>query len=348
VVAARGDRHVVAAALLLVVSVLLFGLGRVGLLATDDPEAVRGIAGSLVPGLFTSLSIVLAIDQLVLSREFGSAAEIRSRLRKIRAFREDVEDAAETAPSPIRPTAFLEVVVHSVDDRAAALEVRNAPELDQETRTAVSEYAATVQSAVDRAERGIRSEAPGRIHAILPGLEYPDSWQLNEARPSARSTATRSPRRRSGRWTTSSTRRAVQRGADPLPDDLTQRVLARLPCLLLYVGVPALVAAIVLGLLETTPGSLHDRHRPVAVSALLTVGFSPLAVLFAYILHVAAVSERTIAVGPFVSRPGEAEAASETETADEAAAASETDTASETEREGETGASGPSNRDDGP
>jgi hypothetical protein len=86
VVAARGDGHVVAAALLLVASVLLLGLGRVRLLATDDPEAVRGIAGSLVPELFAFLSIVLAINQLVLSGEYGSAAAIRSRLRKIPAF----------------------------------------------------------------------------------------------------------------------------------------------------------------------------------------------------------------------------------------------------------------------
>lgn len=91
----------------------------------------------------------------------------------------------------------------------------------------------------------------------------------------------------------------------------TQRVLARLSRELLYVGIPALVVVIVLGLIPTSPGLLaSEQARLVTVSALLSVAISPLAVLSAYLLRVAAVSERTIAVGPFVSRPGEARSGS--------------------------------------
>lgn len=84
----------------------------------------------------------------------------------------------------------------------------------------------------------------------------------------------------------------------------TQRVLARLSRQLLYVGLPALLAVMILGLLGPSflVGVSKDAQI-ILVSALFSVALVPLAVLSAYLLRVAVVSERTIAAGPFVSRP---------------------------------------------
>lgn len=80
----------------------------------------------------------------------------------------------------------------------------------------------------------------------------------------------------------------------------TQRVLARLSRVLLYLGVPAILAAFALAL---SVGNLPAGARPPIVAALSTLGVAPLAWLSAYILRIATISERTLAAGPFASRP---------------------------------------------
>lgn len=88
----------------------------------------------------------------------------------------------------------------------------------------------------------------------------------------------------------------------------TRRVLAQLSRVLLYVGIPALLAAIALTPLpRTSEPVLLDRHRLRLVSVRFTAAFSPLTVRFAHPLRSPTDSERTISVGPFVSRPGESE-----------------------------------------
>ncbi|WP_226021753.1 hypothetical protein [Halomicrobium salinisoli] len=297
-----GNRHVVAAAIAVAVLLLLLALGYGGLVDFADEGGIRTAAGGTIPGLFTFLSIVLAINQLVLTQEFGSADEIRGRLDDIRAFRHDVEDMAGTAPSPVEPTGFLRLVVRTVGEAAAALEAAVAADGD-EGEAALAAFAAAVQADVDDALNSLDQTDAGRINAILPVLQYPESRQLYEVR-----------RLRSAHGDELSTE--TQAAVDGLVEALalfsvarthfrtnyTQRVLARLSRLLLYVGVPGLVAAIVLSL-AGVPEAVPAGLRIAAVSSLLTVALAPLAVLSSYILRVAAVSERTIAVGPFVSRP---------------------------------------------
>jgi len=90
----------------------------------------------------------------------------------------------------------------------------------------------------------------------------------------------------------------------------TQRTLARLSRQLQYVGLPALLVVLVLGLLN--PSSIFHLSEVlvvILVSILFAIALLPLALLSSYLLRIAIISERTIAVGPFVSRPNAAEMA---------------------------------------
>lgn len=300
-----GNRHTVAALLLIGVFVLLVGLGHVGVITVEDHETVRGVATGFIPGLIAFLSIVLAINQLVLSQEFGSAGKIQDQIQEVREYRHDVEELADAGPSPVLPVKFLSFVVQTVLSEASALEDSVKSEPDSAARDAVLSYARLAAREAEQAHESLERLQPGRINALLPVLEYNDSRQLYEARrlrcdhenglpPEAHQALTNliealelfSVARMQFRTT------------------YTQRVLARLSRRLLYVGIPALIVVIVLGLMPPSPRPLvSGAAKLVVMSALLTVGLSPLAVLSAYLLRVAAVSERTIAAGPFVSRP---------------------------------------------
>lgn len=304
-----GDRNVVTGAITAAVFLVLLALGYGGLVDLGDDAAVRTAAGGTIPGLFTFLSVVLAINQLVLTQEFGSADEVRERIAEIRDFRRDVESLAGTEPSPIDPTGFLSLVVRSVGDVAAALE--RAAE-DAEGEADLASFAADVRGEVDETLADLERTDVGRVGAILPVLQYPESRQLYEVR-----------RLRSahGGELSAETDRTVERLTAALAlfgvarthfrTNYTQRVLARLSRLLLYVGVPGLVAAVVLAL-TGAPDAVPPDLRAAVVSLLLAVALAPLALLSSYILRVAVVSEQTIAVGPFVSRPESGHSGGET------------------------------------
>lgn len=301
-----GSRLAIAGLLVAVTFLVLVVLGSVGVVDLQNDEAVRGVATAFIPGLIAFLSIVLGINQLVLSQEFGSAGEIRDQIEHIREYRHDVEDIAGTGPSPVQPVDFLSFVVQTLKVEADRLDSSVDQDTNPAVRGPVTAYARTVVDDTDRVHDTLESLHSGRINALLPVLEYNDSGHLYEARRLQHDYGEDLP---------PDTRESLARLIEVLElfsvarsqfrTTYTQRVLARLSRQLLYVGIPALVVVVLLGLVPSAPPFLvADQQAILTVSALFSVALAPLAVLAAYLLRVATVSERTIAVGPFVSRPG--------------------------------------------
>ena len=299
-----GNRQTVAALFVVAVFLSLMVLGSVGVIDVDDFAVVRGIAGGFIPGLIAFLSIVLAINQLVLSQEFGTAGEVQERIEGVREYRHDVEDVAHEGPSPVLPTEFLSFVVRTIEVEAAELEASVTPETDPEIRAAVERYAKAVVEEATRAHESLEGEQSGRINALLPVLEYNDSRQLFEARRLQTQFGDLPAETEQSLSRLIETIELFNVARTQFRTTYTQRVLARLSRHLLYVGAPALVTVVILGLMRAgNPLTFSSTATLVTVSALLSVALAPLAVLSAYLLRVATVSERTIAVGPFVSRP---------------------------------------------
>ena len=305
----EGNRYTVATALSVGIFLLLTGLGYAGVITATEQDAVRGVAGGMIPGLFTFLSIVLAINQLVLSQEYGSADEVRSRVEEIRKFRQDVEEATDATPSPVNPTDFLSLVVRTIEEQTGALAESVGPETGGEARDSIRATARSLQSEARRANEEINQREQGRVNALLPVLEFPYPRYLY---------AVRELREEYGDDVPDRTRRLLTELIQVLEffsvarthfrTTYTQRALAQLSRALLYAGIPALLAAVVLNMLSA-PSELPllARYRLLLVTLLLTVAFSPLSVLFAYLLRIATISERTISIGPFISRPGNSE-----------------------------------------
>lgn len=300
-----GDRLVVAGLVLFGTFLLLVGLGSLGFIDLHDEGAVRGVASGFIPGLIAFLSIVLAINQLVLSQEFGSADEIRDRIESIREYRHDVEDIAGTGPSPVLPSGFLSFVLQIIHYEARELADRTGP-VSNSACDPTQQYAREVVEESTYALESLEELQQGRFNALLPVLEYKDSYQLYEARRLQRDHADE---------LSAEAQHTIDRLIETLElfsiartqfrSTYTQRVLAGLSRQLLYVGIPALVVVILLALIPPPAQTLGPGPvRVVVVSALLTVGLSPLAVLSAYLLRVATVSEWTVSAGPFASRPG--------------------------------------------
>lgn len=120
------DRRLIAAIPLAIVFVSLVVLG------TFDPAPLRSAVGPSDPietvfqgfltAIITGVTLVVTINQLVLSQELGAVGDQRDRMANAMDFREDVESTIETPISPPEPSSFLRAIVDVTGTRANALE----------------------------------------------------------------------------------------------------------------------------------------------------------------------------------------------------------------------------------
>jgi aspartate dehydrogenase len=98
-------------------SVLVVGTLDGGIRATvRSTDPIETAFSGLATGIITGVTLIVTIDQLVLSQQLGSLAEQRERLDESLRFHREVEQLVE-GTSPAEPGRFLAAIV----DRAVAL-----------------------------------------------------------------------------------------------------------------------------------------------------------------------------------------------------------------------------------
>ncbi|WP_135824080.1 hypothetical protein [Halorussus ruber] len=82
-----------------------------------------------------------------------------------------------------------------------------------------------------------------------------------------------------------------------------QSELASLSRILLSVGVPAEIVSTMMLVAAAGPSAqtFYGGVPPLLLAATVAVGFAPLAVLFAFVLRIATVAQRTAAITPFTT-----------------------------------------------
>jgi len=118
----EGDRRVVASGITVgiigIVGVLLWG----DMLAVGPDSAVDSLFSSgLTAGVITLITISLSINQLVISRVFGTVNSLRDRLDGARQLHENVATLAGRPSSPNDPAAFLSLIAQTLNARVATL-----------------------------------------------------------------------------------------------------------------------------------------------------------------------------------------------------------------------------------
>lgn len=117
-----GDRRLVAAVIVLLGVIVVRVLVATNLVYVGPGGFVGDLFSSgLTAGLITLLTLALSVNQLVLSRIFGSPNEFADRLAGSRELRSTVESLTDEPPSPIDPSEFLSLLATGLTDRAEAL-----------------------------------------------------------------------------------------------------------------------------------------------------------------------------------------------------------------------------------
>ncbi|AGN01553.1 hypothetical protein L593_08040 [Salinarchaeum sp. Harcht-Bsk1] len=108
-------------------------------IASSDP--VETLFQGLLTAIVTGVTLVVTINQLVLSQELGAVGDQRDRMQGSLEFRDDVAVQLEEPVSPPEPSAFLRSLLEATADRARELRAAVADCPDPEARDEIAHYA---------------------------------------------------------------------------------------------------------------------------------------------------------------------------------------------------------------
>ncbi|SER66401.1 hypothetical protein [Natrinema salaciae] len=299
-----GSRLRVAAVLSLLFIVLTALLIELGLVYVGPGSNLStALSSGMLSGLLTLLTVALSINQLILSRLFGSAGSLSEQLESTLDYRRSVEDIADVAVSPNEPSAFLTFLAdtlkrrlgdfrHEAASTAVAFDVGDDPEAYV---SAVSDYAEHLSTAEEL-------DDPFEVLLLALGEDYAE--HLN---------TTREFQARYGQRLPDETAEVLDDVLELLKGIATmrqffktltlQQELARLSRELIYSGVPAILVTYFLSFVYTSASdmstAIDPAVMPIVVAVATGVILSPLAVLVASLLRIATVSLYSVSVGTF-------------------------------------------------
>lgn len=297
-----GNRWIVAGGVLFVFFVVVGGVLAAELVAVANDDTVTRSLSAFIGGNLTLITIVISINQLILSREFTTPAELRDRIREVVDYRQEVAERIETSATPATPDAFLDFLVTMLRETTVPLRdeaLDNAPE---DARRDLDAFTGDLIGEAEAISATLEQESVDQFQTLAVVLNAGFSVFLYDAR----------------RIQTMHGDSLSTEANDRLEDVVEvlehigvarqylkvlyfQRELADLSRKILYVGVPAL------GLLLVTTWVYGGEPAPTVQGqslALLvlvtgTVAFAPLTVFFAYVLRIATIARRTASLVPF-------------------------------------------------
>lgn len=283
-------------------------VGGMAVLVSLDVFAVG--AGSAFPavlrsgvlsGMITLLSLVVSINQLILSRIFGTAGGLWDDLEGSLAFRETLEDIASVDASPNEPDSFIALIGETLRTRVRPLSnVGGKGSLP--TRDEMETYVSEVTAYAEKLAGAAELDDSMQVLILALGTQYADHIDT-----------TRALQQRYGSAFSAE-------ASDSLTDVLAllksmavmrqfyktltlQQSLAQLSRDILYTGVPAILVTFFIPVVYSpspeVPTALDPQYLPLL--AVVGTGFIllPLFVLVAYILRIATITLYSVSVGTF-------------------------------------------------
>ncbi len=260
-----------------------------------------------VNAVVTGVTLVVTFNQLVLSQELGSLGDQRDRMRGAIDFRDDVDTWLENDVSPPDPASFLESLIDAIQGYANDLDESVSKERDETMNKRVKDYVDSLTDHANSAGQGLSDAQFGTFDVVYSALDFNYSWKIYEAK-----------------------RLEAAYGAE-LGDDATEALdnvvqvleffgparehfktlyfqweLVNLSRMMLYSAIPALIVTISMMLYVTadviTGTTLGVDNIVWLICGAMTVSLTPFFLLFSYILRIATVAKRTLAIGPFILR----------------------------------------------
>ncbi|MFC4543959.1 hypothetical protein ACFO5R_18690 [Halosolutus amylolyticus] len=302
-----------------VVTVGLMAFVFVGLLvvARLSPVSLRALVGTsdpigtlfqaLTTALITGVTLVVTINSLVLSQEIGAVEDQRTRLEGALEFRENVGGSIDAPISPPEPASFVQAIVAASEERALDFREAVSDSQDADLQERVDDFVDNLTTHAESVRADLDDAQFGTYEVVKAALDYNYSWKIFR---------TRRIRNTHADSFTDEAREAY----DDLLESLKLFGLARehfktlyfqwelinLSRAMMYVAVPSLIVTMSMLLFfdsNAVIGVFLGVDLLVWIVALAaTIAVTPFLLLIAFILRIATMAQRTLAIGPFILR----------------------------------------------
>lgn len=261
------------------------------------------VFGGFVSGNLTLVTVVVSINQLLLSQELNTPGEISSQIQNVVEYREGVEDAAGCV-APVEPLAFLRLLFENTRREAQRLGGLTFHGTPPEERRKIDDLVEYVTERMDEIDELLDRSQTSTFDVLSVTLTTNYARQINRIRRLQAAHGEELPE-----LVTDSLERLVDRfreidiARQYFKSIYLQEELSSISRVLLYAGgLAEVVAAAVLLSFTASGGSSIPRPAllvvlPVAVA----ICFLPLAVLASFVLRAATVTKRTVATLPFTT-----------------------------------------------
>ena len=274
-------------------------------LAVERSDPVETLFQALLTAVVTGVTLVVTVDQLVLSQELGPLGDQRERLAGATDVRRDAARVTDEAAAPADPATFLRRLVETAAARAETL----AGAVDERDGT-VEEFTRPLCADAETAAARLDDARFGSFETLRAALAFDYSRHLHAGRRlQGERGAALSPAAGDALEDALEALSLFGAGREHVKTLYFQWELIELSREVLYAAVPALVTSVVgivvLADTGTVTGTLLGVGALVwVVGAGVAVALAPFALLFAHVLRIATVARRTLAVSPFDLRDG--------------------------------------------
>lgn len=289
-----GQRYQVAG-LVLVLMLAVVLVPSASAYAIRNTTPLTYLASALITGNVTLITVVVAINQVILSQELESPDSLRDEIEGTAAYR---QAALDGATAPTEPSEFLSELFGLTRQHVATVEEAlpaSTDEADDRLLTDLPDHCEAVGDRLDSSGEDLSA-------VIIPilGVEYA-AYIHDCTRLEANHEGDEHAELRAALDDLASDLENLDVARQYFTTAFMKEELATLSRLLLYVAVLAVsIPVALLFQLTTYPGSAPPMPALYALS-LLAAGFGllPLALLIAFVLRIATVAQRIAVISPF-------------------------------------------------
>ncbi|WP_255195224.1 hypothetical protein [Halorarius litoreus] len=304
----EADRRVVTALLLLALFVTLQAAGTLyptveGAIRSSD--SVDTLFQGFLTATITGVTLVLTLNQLVLSQELGAVGDQRERMEGAMRFREDAADLLDAPVAPARPSQFLRGFVQVAGQRARDL--REAVATESPAAGAVADLTDSLVENAEQVSEELEGAQFGEFEVVSAALDFNYSWKVFAAQ---RIDAEYGDGLDEDAHEALDQLTEVLRLFGPAREHFKtlyfQWELINLSRAIMTASLPALVVSVFMIAFfnDATFGgtTLGLQNLVLAFTVGSTVAVAPFVILLAYVLRVATVTKHTLSIGPFILR----------------------------------------------
>jgi hypothetical protein len=276
----------------------------------SDMLQTRGIIESLyaqmIGALITGVTLVVTISQLIISQENGPLGEQRTRMSETMDFRDYIKELTDK-PSPADPSAFLREIIDATQQRANTLNEAMESTDNDDLKDEVDEFVDSVTGNADTVREKLDGAKFGTFDVVHASMDYNYSWNIFQIeRLLADYEEDIDAEQRDALEDLRTSFAMFGPAREHIKTLYFQWELINLSRYILYVAIPALLVA---GMMITFVDATTLTETILGIETLLwlvaitfTITLVPFFLLTSYIMRVATVAKRTLAIGPLILR----------------------------------------------